>query len=335
MAPSKLLNLLALSFLAILACFFVASPVNAVSVDLSHNVRHVVRAHTVLAKKKRGAPTRCKQRPSSSSPPKSTPPPPQKTTAPSSAPPPPPPPPPPSSGGGKIGLAWPNGEDPNLPAWKTNKVSTIYTWSPFLPSKAKGLGLNGIPMLWGPKQIPDFQRLVKPGYANTIFGFNEPDIPSQSNLSPADAAGMWKQYLEPLRSQGYRLISPATVKGPEWLKQFMDACNGGCHLDGLNVHFYGTSVDDMIKRLTSYHDAFNLPIYLTEFACQDFGGGPQCSRDQVFGFMSGAKKFLDSTPWIVSYSWFGVMHDMGNVNPLNRLMGSDGKPNDLGWLYLS
>lgn len=41
-------------------------------------------------------------------------------------------------------------------------------------------------MLWGTKQIADFKRLVKPGYAHTALGFNEyviqlPIISQQSN----------------------------------------------------------------------------------------------------------------------------------------------------------
>ena len=47
------------------------------------------------------------------------------------------------------------------------------TWSPWIPENAASLGLIPCPMLWGPKQIGDFQRLVVAGYAHVVLGFNE------------------------------------------------------------------------------------------------------------------------------------------------------------------
>jgi hypothetical protein len=106
-------------------------------------------------------------------------------------------------------------------------------------------------MLWGTKQIADFQKLVKPGYAHTALGFNEydthslpplslqftipslrPDHPGQAAIDPGYASTLWWQYLEPLKSSGYRLISPAVTSAPAgktWLSNFLGAC-GGCHV---------------------------------------------------------------------------------------------------------
>lgn len=54
-----------------------------------------------------------------------------------------------------------------------NVVLSLYTWSPYLPSTASDLGLEGIPMLWGWKQIDDFKSMVVRGYATKVFGMNE------------------------------------------------------------------------------------------------------------------------------------------------------------------
>jgi hypothetical protein len=40
--------------------------------------------------------------------------------------------------------------------------------------------------------------------------------------------------------------------------------------DALATHFYGTDADALIAYLKDLHDTFNLPIWLTEFACQVF-----------------------------------------------------------------
>ncbi|KAF9469066.1 glycosyl hydrolase catalytic core-domain-containing protein [Collybia nuda] len=348
MAPTKLLNLIAYSSLAILACSFGATPVNAVSVDTSHFVRHAGRGHAAVAKKKRGASgKRCKPRPTSSlgqvtsanptpSPPVSTKvtPPPQPTTVSTKAPAPSPPPsnPPPSSGGGngKVGIAWALGEDPALKNFKTNKVSPIYTWSPWIPQKAKSLGFDPIPMLWSEKQLADFKRLVVKGYASTVLGFNEPNQKGQADMTPQHAADVWRQNINPLKDQGYRLISPAVTSAPsgkQWMKDFFTACNG-CHFDGLALHWYGNSPQEFIKYITDFHNTFGLPIWVTEFACQ-------CTRDEVFTFMKTVKDFMNNTSWVAHYFAFGVMHDMVGVNPANQLMASNGFPTDLGYLYIN
>ncbi|KAF8076205.1 glycosyl hydrolase catalytic core-domain-containing protein [Lyophyllum atratum] len=359
MAVTKLLNLLAVSSLAILACSYGATPVTALTVDTHHVGRSPAHAHAGLAKKKRAAnPKRCRPRvsstvvkptvaPTTAPAPVTTKP---ATTKPATTKPPAPTtssnPPPPTNGGGntgsdggvgKVGLAWPQDDDKALANFKTGKVSPIYTWSPWIPSAAKKLGFEPIPMFWGEKQATDFKRLVVKGYAHTVFGFNEPNQQGQSDMTPQRGAQLWQQYIQPLKAQGYSLISPACTNAPsgkKWLQDFFGACKG-CTADGVALHFYGTDPQAMINYLIDMHNTFNLPIWPTEYACQNFGGGKQCSKDDVFNFMSKTKKFMDETPWLKHYFAFGAMYDMGNVNPLNQLLGNDGRPTDLGYMYIN
>jgi len=342
MTGIRLLNLLAASSLAIMACSFGATPVNALSSDLHHVSRHMARGHDALAMRKRSSRSgskRCKPRPSSLAPaePKATPKsdPPQKSGnkggAPSG-------PPPASHGntGGKFGLAWANGDGPDLAKYKTGKYSPIYTWSPFCPSSAKSLGFNCIPMLWGPKQTDNFQRLVKKGYANTVLGFNEPNQSGQSDISPQYGAQLWQQYIQPLKFQGYDLISPATTSAPSgytWMQDFFGACKG-CTFDGVAVHWYDVNPQAFITYIKKFHDGFGHPIWVTEYACQNFNGGPQCSKDATWNLHQTVTGFMDGTSWVAAYFPFGVMHDMQGVNPTNQMMASGGGPNDLGNWYL-
>lgn len=364
MAPVKLLNLLAVTSLAILATSFGPSPVNALSVDSNHYARHPVRAHATIAKKKRGTGKRCKDRPTSGTtqsngadnspkaeasssptpqpnggntggstggntgaqaPPPASSPPPSPVPAPS----------PPSTGGGKAGLAWPNGDEPGLANFKTAKTKYIYTWSPFIPSSAKSLGFEVVPMLWGDKQIWDFQQLVKQGYANTVLGFNEPNQSGQSDMSPQHGAQLWKQYIQPLKAQGYRLISPACTSAPSgktWMADFFAACDG-CTFDALAIHYYDISPQGFIDYITDFHNTFKLPIWATEFACQNFNGGAQCTNDEVFNFADKVVKFMDATDWVEAYFPFGAMRDMQGVNGFNQLMTNGGALTDLAHVY--
>lgn len=134
---AKLLNLLALSSLAILACSWGPTATNALSVDTPHNI--AARRHDVIAKKKRATTARrCKPRPVSSLSPAAKP-----TTTPAPAPAPTTTPKaapatstnasngngtPANTGGyngppGKVGLAYAGPDDGTISHFITNKVT--------------------------------------------------------------------------------------------------------------------------------------------------------------------------------------------------------------------
>lgn len=359
MAPTKFLNLLAISSLAILACSFGSAPVNALSVEGDHFAARHARGHNAIAKRnmRKRETKRCKARTSSSEAPAATSSPDivaaitsyfesptttsstaVATTATSSG--------SGSSGstgnsgntGGKTGTAWPNGDANPINLFKPASGATYYTWSPHQASKAASSGFKFAAMLWGWKQIGDFTSLVVSGYADTILGMNEPNEPSQSNMSPESGAQLWKTYIEPLKYAGYTLVSPACTSAPSgkvWIQDFITACDGGCTLDAIAVHYYDTSADHFISFIEDYHTTFNKDIWVTEFACQDFNGGAQASMDQIFAFMIKTVQWMDATDYVKFYAWFGAMEDMQNVNPLNRLMTEDGSGlTDLGKWYV-
>lgn len=360
---AQFLNLLAISSLAILACSFGATPVTALTTD-HHRIRDVLfpaHGHGAVTKKKRGSAhndKRCKPRPKSSAQPKTVSTPktvttpkdsssskdkskdntPKPSSSSSSAtavsttyt-------PPASSGSGKVGIAWSIGDDKSLDSYKTDKVKYIYSWSPWKPGYSDGLEF--IPMLWGRDQIGDFTKLVKKGYAKRVFGFNEPNEKGQSWLSVSDGIQLWKEYLQPLKYQGYELISPATSSDPDgmtWVKNFVDQCGGGCTFDGVAVHWYDVKVADFITYLNNWHNAFGKPIYPTEFACQNYNKGPQCSESEVWNFMETAVHFMENTDWIPMYFAFGILQDMKGVNALDQLMNPQSKqPTALGKYYIN
>jgi len=239
--------------------------------------------------------------------------------------------------GSKVGVAF-TGDESILSKIKTGKVGPLYTWSPHKPGNADRLGYKFCPMLWGHKQIDTFERLVVPGYADCILGFNEPDQAGQSNMPPEEGARLWKAHIEPKRKLGYRTISPACTNAPagkKWLQDFLKACNGGCTLDAIAVHYYDTNAQGLIDYVNDMHNTFGRNIWITEYACQNFGGGSQCSKDQVFAFTSKVTNFLDNAGFVEAYFPFGFLRDMFNVNPLNQLIKGNGEPSDLGRAYIS
>jgi hypothetical protein len=107
-----------------------------------------------------------------------------------------------------------------------------------------GSGQVYYPMLWGTASdhtngwTTNANAAIAAG-ATHILGFNEPDLNSQSNLTPSAAAAAWKTYI-----QGYagkaKLVTPAITNGAPpsmgtgWLDSFMSACSG-CTFDAIAV----------------------------------------------------------------------------------------------------
>lgn len=350
MAIIKLLNILAISSLAILACSFWCTAVNALSIDSHHVAR---RAHDTIAMKKRSDSTkRCKHRSSSSSSTTTTPTPTpyapaaakgaaaetttsyssSTTTSPQHA------ASTPSSGGtGKIGLAWPNGNDPSLSHYKTSQTSYLYSWTPEKPDQSDALGFQFMPMLWGDKQISAFTSLVVEGYAHNVLGPNEPNQPGQSNMDASHGAYLWKTYIDPLKNKGYKLFSPATSSAPsgiQWMKDFFSACQG-CTVDVVAVHWYDLGADQFKAYMEDFHTTFGKDIAVTEFAAQNFNNGTQYNAGQIQSFMTEVLQWGSETSWIHSMFPFGAMHDLQGVNPLDSLMNPDGTPSDLGKIVIN
>ncbi|PPQ74997.1 hypothetical protein CVT24_010071, partial [Panaeolus cyanescens] len=217
------------------------------------------------------------------------------------------------------------------------RSSSIYTWSPFKPNSSDSLGFEFAPMLWGIKQINDFKRLVKPGYAHVALGFNEPDHEGQAFIDAYYAASLWRLYIEPLKDQGYFLVSPAPTSAPKgkvWLRDFMNGC-GGCTVDAVAMHWYGTNAQEFIAYVEDMYNSFKRPIWVTEVACVSFSGGHECDDvNYVSTFMNTITSWMDKTDYVQRYCWFGAMRDQGNVNVSNGMMQDNGLPNCLGLQFI-
>jgi hypothetical protein len=211
----------------------------------------------------------------------------------------------------------------------------LYTWAPTVPASAKSLGFTTVPMLWGDRQIDVFTQTVVKGFATHVMGMNEPNQSGQSDMSPEHGAYLWKTYIQPLRYQGYTLVSPATTSAPDgltWIQNMLNACNGDCTFDIIALHWYDTTFAKFQTYVELWHNTFNKPIWITEFACQNFNGGAQPSNAQIWSFYEQATAWMDSTDYIESYMPFGFLDDMDNVNPADSLFSGSGL-SDLGWMF--
>lgn len=210
--------------------------------------------------------------------------------------------------------------------------------------------------------------------------FARPQQAGQSNLTPAQGAELWQQYIEPLKAQGVRLGTPATSSAPSgktWVQDWLSTCGGGCTPDFvalrtynfvpfdfdfanlirlstcLSFHlassfilvpaspadWYDVNATAFQEYLEDFHNTFQKPIWVTEWACQvavsafripgllnvyqnpqNFNGGPQCSQQDIIDFLNQTQSFMDATDWVERYAWFGVMRDLQGVNPVRQFL---------------
>ncbi|DAA76254.1 TPA_exp: Uncharacterized protein A8136_0926 [Trichophyton benhamiae CBS 112371] len=229
--------------------------------------------------------------------------------------------------GGKRGMAY---NDPQaVAAFKGTRASAwAYNWGS--NSNNIGNGIDYAPMLWGQKFFNDWTKST-PSILSTgckyVLSFNEPDIPSQANMSPQDAIQAHKQYMKPFVGKA-SIGSPAVSNGGgemglSWLGKFLDGCAGQCNIDFLNVHWYDSAqnVDAFKKHIT---DSINLAhkhnidkIWLTEFR----GDGDENSQVQ---FLHQVLPWLDSNPGVARYSYF-MADDLvkgGQLTPVGQAYAS-------------
>ncbi|CAE6446028.1 unnamed protein product [Rhizoctonia solani] len=247
----------------------------------------------------------------------------------------------PMTHGGAPGLGWGGGG--NISQFEGYEVSWYFTWSPQSWVAPPPAELEFVPQLWGERDAQLFSRVVDTtsiganGWKN-ILGMNEPQIPDQANISAQDGVNLWKAHLEPLKASGVRLGSPATASGPsgkEWMQEFFSLCAGTCTVDFVALHWYGNIASEFIAYLEDFHSTFERPIWVTEYSCQNFVNGAQCTYDEIVQFLNTTQTYMDQTPWVERYAWFGAMASLpNNVNNLTALMDRSGNINDLGRQYI-
>jgi hypothetical protein len=169
-----------------------------------------------------------------------------------------------------------------------------------------------------------------------VLGFNEPDGPfteGGSQIDPVSAATRWLSDIEPLRAYNISLGAPAvtgSVRGLNWLQSFFTACNGSCHADFLPIHAYG-GLDVLQWFANTTHANYpNMTTWVTEYADND---QPLAATELDF---TNSLNWLDSTPWINRYSYFGAFRSyVSNVGYNASLLDSCGNLTDIGDWYMN
>ncbi|KAK4579900.1 hypothetical protein LTR86_000101 [Recurvomyces mirabilis] len=242
----------------------------------------------------------------------------------------------------KRGLCWPvdnHGKDEVFQFTKPgSKVSWLYNWSPNPTPNATSLDFA--PMQWNHVGIDDLASRVKGANASVVLGFNEPELPDQSNVNVELAANEWLRCIEPLRRAGIRCGSPGISSAPQgvvWLKDFIARIRaGGSDVDFYCFHWYGVELGQFYDYLWSTY--YQMPdqgkkVWVTEFAPTNWNTNAPLPKDHVQAFAHDSIKYLDTLEWVERYAWFGPMRDAGTVGKWARMLDDDGSLTELGKAY--
>ncbi|KAK3321093.1 glycosyl hydrolase catalytic core-domain-containing protein [Cercophora scortea] len=205
------------------------------------------------------------------------------------------------------------------------KIHWTYNWGQLDDS---GIATEFVPMLWGlSKGFPatwaaNAQKGIDSG-SKALLSFNECDNDGQANLSPAAAAAGHISLMNPFSGKA-RISTPAITnsvspnQGISWLKQWFSACGGKCAVDFVACHIYGVDTNVFLQHLINVHDAFGLPVWLTEFA---FSGTPESINQQLATVIHQLETNATFS-FVERYSYFmvaeGLLISQDNINALGH-----------------
>ncbi|CEH18130.1 Uncharacterised protein family, glycosyl hydrolase catalytic domain [Ceraceosorus bombacis] len=234
---------------------------------------------------------------------------------------------------GKAGLCWPNGNSMDFNNFKIGNVNWAYTWQPTKMGTDMGDTLF-CSMLWGRAgagaKLGEYKSKVTDnpeGGDNgdkCTMGPNEVNQSGQADMNPSDTCSLMRQYqLDLKKKHGYYLIGPSTTSAPngkDWYDQFKKVCPDVFEaLDAISLHYYDVSATKMQEYIEDWYKSYNKPVWITEYACQNFNGGAQCSKDQVWSFQQQIVSWMDKQDYVKGYAPFGAMKNLQGVSEVNRL----------------
>jgi Glycosyl hydrolase catalytic core len=191
-------------------------------------------------------------------------------------------------------------------------MTWAYNWGA-TPDGTITPGLEYVPMLWGQKTLSGWSSAAAAAISSGsshLLSINEPDLSTQANMSPSDAAAFHIANMNPFAGQA-QIGSPAVTNGVgssppigiTWLQQFFAACNNNCKVDFVAFHYYNdaSQIDDFkshVADVISTAAANGVStVWLTEF-------GASGSDADVESFLSEALTFLDGQSAVERYAYF-------------------------------
>ena len=167
-------------------------------------------------------------------------------------------------------------------------------------------------MIWGRDQMVLLSQagaVARQG-SGWLLGFNEPDLEVQANISPNEAAELWRQIEQ--QANGIKLVSPVPSQhDPGWLWRMVAAYEGKYRrkprFDAIAAHYYaynGRTAQGMkiylqqVRRDAMSH-SYDVDIWATEW-----GGQCNVAGNNNAALMRELVPWMREREWIGRYAWF-------------------------------
>jgi hypothetical protein len=230
-------------------------------------------------------------------------------------------------------------------------VSWWYNWSPS-PSATAPLDyraqyqMDFYPMVWGfdydVAAIEDYLRAHP--QIKYLLVMNEPNLASESDITPQQAASLWPDFEAIAAATGVKIVGPAVTWGTmpgyqdplAWLDAFYAAYEEANdhrppRIDYIAFHWYDYGLSEQLDRLAKY----GKPFWVTEFANwharSDGAQVDSLARQQAQ--MTDMVAVCESRADVLRYAWFTGRR--GDDAHATSLLATSGKLTPLGELYLS
>ena len=186
------------------------------------------------------------------------------------------------------------------------------------------------------KNLNKVEALKTSHNVSHVLGFNEPDSKKQGNVTVKKALELWPKLVE----LDLRLGSPAVTdnaRGKAWFNQFMQqAKRRKFKIDFICLHLYPNiknqnSVNQFVRKIAHMHEAYKLPIWITEFSLLNFGSKDRnmTALDNL-KFMKLVLPYLNKLNYVERYSWFS-----GNIAAMFKGPVKENNLTQLGKQYKS
>lgn len=209
-----------------------------------------------------------------------------------------------------------------------------YNWGADPPATIDDAHFEFVPMIWRANpanvQANQIDKILayKDQYnVEYILGFNEPELPTQANMTVQQALDTWDVITDGFAGSGIKLVSPAVSGGGavnNWLAPFMQEVEtrnadsnpvNDLQVDAIAYHHYTvgytpqTEANKILTTIDQIWADYGLPIWLTEFAGTSFSlDNPVHSVEERTAFNTALLEILipefEARPYVERYAWW-------------------------------
>jgi hypothetical protein len=203
------------------------------------------------------------------------------------------------------------------------------------------------PMIWGSNyDVTGIESYLQAHpQIQYLLVLNEPNLTSQANLTPQQAANLWPDFEAISAKTGVKIVGPAITWGTMsgyndpvvWLDAFYAAYeaahnNQQPQIDYIAFHWYDYGLSAQLDRLTKY----GKPFWVTEFANWHTGDGAAQidTLAKQEAQMTDMVATCESRTDVFRYAWFTGRWS-NDVHFTSLLGAAPGELTGLGLLYLT